>query len=153
MAAVRRFRCADHAAAIRGLCLPCNEALTSGLPVIMSHTSPNDAVLPADWLVPGAFNGGFTSRVPIPYFNVNIAALARKLDEWAAMPDEVLDQHKARASSCHDNSIRRRCGRSTRQHSGGHRTPTPTLAHPNQVVRLRDLWLGKRIRYLDAALL
>ena len=119
----------------------------------MSHTSPNDAVLPADWLVPGAFNGGFTSRVPIPYFNVNVAALARKLDEWAAMPDEVLDQHKARASSCHDNSIRRRCGRSTRQHSGGHRTATPTLAHPNQVVRLRDLWLGKRIRYLDAALL
>jgi glycosyltransferase involved in cell wall biosynthesis len=80
-----------------GLCLPCNEALTSGLPVIMSNTSPNDAILPADWLVPGAFNGGFTSRVPIPYFNINIAALAQKLDEWATMPDEVLDQQKARA--------------------------------------------------------
>jgi glycosyltransferase involved in cell wall biosynthesis len=80
-----------------GLCLPCNEALTSGLPVIMPNTSPNDAVLAADWLVPGAFNGGFTSRVPIPYFNVNIAALAQKLDQWAAMPDEVLDQNKARA--------------------------------------------------------
>jgi glycosyltransferase involved in cell wall biosynthesis len=80
-----------------GLALPCNEALTSGLPVIMSNTSPNDTILPADWLVPGAFNGGFTSRVPIPYFNVNIAALAQKLDQWAAMPDELLDQHKARA--------------------------------------------------------
>jgi glycosyltransferase involved in cell wall biosynthesis len=80
-----------------GLCLPCNEGLISGLPVIMSNTSPNDAILPAEWLVPGAFNGGFTSRVPIPYFNVNIVALARKLDEWATMPDEVLDQHKARA--------------------------------------------------------
>jgi hypothetical protein len=80
-----------------GLCLPLNEALTSGLPVDMSNTSPNDAVLPADWLVPGAFNGGFTSRVPIPYFNVNLAALARKLDEWAALPDEVLDQQRARA--------------------------------------------------------
>jgi glycosyltransferase involved in cell wall biosynthesis len=55
-----------------GLCLPMNEALTSGLPVIMSNTSPNDAILPRDWLVPGAFNGGFTSRVPISYFNVNI---------------------------------------------------------------------------------
>jgi hypothetical protein len=31
------------------------------------------------------------------YFNVNIAALAQKLDEWATMPHEVLDQHKARA--------------------------------------------------------
>ena len=37
-----------------GLCLPMNEALTSGLPVIMSNTSPNDAVLPGDWLVHGA---------------------------------------------------------------------------------------------------
>jgi hypothetical protein len=35
--------------------------------------------------------------VPIPYFNVNIAALAKKLDQWAAMPDELLDQQKARA--------------------------------------------------------
>ncbi len=80
-----------------GLCLPMNEGLTSGLPVIMPNTSPNDAILPEDWLVTGAFNGGFTSRVPIQYFNVNIAVLARKLDEWAAMPDEQLDQHKARA--------------------------------------------------------
>jgi glycosyltransferase involved in cell wall biosynthesis len=80
-----------------GLCLPMSEALASGLPVIMSNTSPNDAILPADWLVPGAFNGGFTSRVAIQYFNVNIAVLAQKLDEWATMPDEMLDQHKARA--------------------------------------------------------
>jgi glycosyltransferase involved in cell wall biosynthesis len=74
-----------------------NEALTSGLPVIMSNTSPNDAVLPGDWLVHGEFKGGFVARTPIQYFNVNIALLARKLDEWAAMSDEVLDQQKARA--------------------------------------------------------
>ena len=80
-----------------GLCLPMNEGLTSGLPVIMSNTSPNSELLPADWLVPGDFQGGFTARAPIQYFNANIAVLARKLDEWAAMPDEVLDQHKARA--------------------------------------------------------
>src|SRR4249919_1601689 len=47
-------------------CLRCNEALTSGLPVIMSNTSPNDSILPAEWLVPGAFDGGFTSRVSNP---------------------------------------------------------------------------------------
>ena len=74
-----------------------NEALTSGLPVIMSNTSPNNAVLPGDWLVHGEFKGGFVARTPIQYFNVNVALLARKLDELAAMPDEVLDQHKARA--------------------------------------------------------
>jgi glycosyltransferase involved in cell wall biosynthesis len=80
-----------------GLCLPCNEGLTSGLPVIMSNVSPNSELLPADWLVPGAFNGGFTARVPIPYFNANIAVLARKLDEWAAMPNDQLERHKTRA--------------------------------------------------------
>lgn len=70
----------------------------------------------ADWLVPGAFNGGFTSpRVPIPYFNVNIAGLAQKLDEWAVMPDEVLDLHKARALELHGVGIRRCCGRITRR--------------------------------------
>jgi glycosyltransferase involved in cell wall biosynthesis len=31
-----------------GLCLPMNEALTSGLPVIMSNMSPNDAILPQE---------------------------------------------------------------------------------------------------------
>ena len=35
--------------------------------------------------------------MPIQYFNVNVAVLARTLDEWAAMSDEQLDQHKARA--------------------------------------------------------
>jgi hypothetical protein len=46
-------------------------------------------------LTPGA--GGFVVRTPIQYFNVSVALLARKLDEWAAMPDEALDQYKARA--------------------------------------------------------
>jgi len=35
--------------------------------------------------------------MPVPYFNVNIPALAQKLDRWATMPDELLDKHKARA--------------------------------------------------------
>lgn len=60
--------------------------------------SPNNAILPQDWLVPGAFNGGFTSRVvPIQYFNANISVLARKLDELATMSHDVLDQQKTRA--------------------------------------------------------
>jgi hypothetical protein len=79
------------------LCLPMNEALTSGLPVIMSNVSPNDAILPQEWLVPGAFNGGLTSRVPIQYFNANISVLARKPDELATMSYDVLDQQKTRA--------------------------------------------------------
>jgi hypothetical protein len=38
-----------------------------------------------------AVAGGFVARTPIQYFNVNVALLARKLDEWAAMPDGALD--------------------------------------------------------------
>ena len=34
-----------------GLCLPTNEALISGLPVIMTDTSPNNEWLPKEWLV------------------------------------------------------------------------------------------------------
>ncbi len=37
---------------------------------------------------PCPLKGGFVARTPIQYFNVNVALLARKLDEWAAMPDE-----------------------------------------------------------------
>jgi hypothetical protein len=54
--------------------------------------------LPQKWLVPGAFNGGFTSRVPIQYFNANISVLARKLDELATIRDQVLDQQKTRSA-------------------------------------------------------
>ena len=37
------------------------------------------------------------ARTSIQYFNINVALLAGKLDEWAAMPDEALDQYQARA--------------------------------------------------------
>jgi hypothetical protein len=33
-------------------------------------------------------DGGVVARTPIQYFNVIVALLAGKLDEWAAMPDE-----------------------------------------------------------------
>lgn len=80
-----------------GLALPLNEGLASALPVLMPNVAPNDSILPADWLIPGAFNGGFTARVPIQYFNVNVGVLASQLDAWAAMPDETLTWHKTRA--------------------------------------------------------
>ena len=34
-----------------GLCLPLAESLTSGLPALMSNVSPNNELLPADWLI------------------------------------------------------------------------------------------------------
>jgi hypothetical protein len=33
-----------------GLCLPMNEALLSGLPVLMTNMEPNNNILPKEWL-------------------------------------------------------------------------------------------------------
>ncbi|WP_274919618.1 glycosyltransferase [Streptomyces sp. WZ-12] len=35
-----------------GLCLPAQEAIGSGIPVLMTDVSPNNVVLPREWLVP-----------------------------------------------------------------------------------------------------
>jgi hypothetical protein len=97
--------------------------------------------LAADWLIPGAFNGGFTSRLPIQYFNVNISVLAQKLDEFATMPDEVLDQHKLEHSSCRGNGIRRCCFPSTRRCSGGR--PVALAPRSLEVVSLYERGIRK----------
>jgi hypothetical protein len=72
------------------LCLPMNEALTSGLPVIMSNVSPTDAILPQEWLVPDAFNGGLTLRVPIQYFNAKSLCWLGSRTSWRPCPTTFL---------------------------------------------------------------
>jgi hypothetical protein len=101
-----------------GLALPLPEALASGLPVIMPNVSPNNTILPIHWLVPGAFNGGFTSRVPIPYFNVNIALLPGSSTSGRRCLLRLLINTRLGPSSYPGNSIRRCCDRSTRPYSG-----------------------------------
>ena len=48
-----------------GLCLPMNEALLSGLPVFMTDISPNNKVLPKEWLVPSQKITEFKARTMI----------------------------------------------------------------------------------------
>jgi glycosyltransferase involved in cell wall biosynthesis len=64
-----------------GLCLPMQEALGSGIPVIMTDVSPNDQVLPAEWLVPAVKTGAFMTRSMIDIHTADIAALTARL-EW-----------------------------------------------------------------------
>jgi glycosyltransferase involved in cell wall biosynthesis len=73
-----------------GLCLPMNEALVSGLPVIMTDVSPNNKVLPAEWLVPTRYYGEFMARTPIKMYEAEETALAAKLDAWAINDIEPL---------------------------------------------------------------
>jgi len=62
-----------------GLCLPMQEALGSGMPVIMTDVSPNNEILPADWLVAANRVGGFMARTKIDIFTVDTIALVDKV--------------------------------------------------------------------------
>lgn len=64
-----------------GLCLPMNEALASGLPVIMTDVSPNNEVLPKEWLVMATCTNKFKARTDIDICPAHLIPLARKLTE------------------------------------------------------------------------
>jgi hypothetical protein len=73
----------------------------------MCNVSPNDELAASRMARAWGIQGGFTARAPIRTSKANIAVLARKLDEWVTMPDEQLDQQKARALELSGNGIRR----------------------------------------------
>jgi glycosyltransferase involved in cell wall biosynthesis len=70
-----------------GLCLPLNEALGAGLPVVMPAISPNNTWLPSDWLVPATQAGSFTVKQNvIDFYSVDHQAYAEKIDALAGDP-------------------------------------------------------------------
>lgn len=70
-----------------GLCLPMQEALSCGMPVIMTDTSPNNNILPKEWLVPVKSKFNFQSRYTIQVNEPDISELANKI-KWLAEMDE-----------------------------------------------------------------
>jgi glycosyltransferase involved in cell wall biosynthesis len=68
-----------------GLCLPAQEALAAGMPVVMPSISPNEW-LPADWLVPATLAGRFMTRTMIDLYTVDHRALAVKIEQLATDP-------------------------------------------------------------------
>lgn len=66
-----------------GLCLPMNEALAAGIPVIMSNVSPNEQRLPKQWLVDAKRVDGFMARTEIDVYSVDPNWLAFKMCEFA----------------------------------------------------------------------
>lgn len=71
-----------------GLCLPMQEALSCGMPVIMTDVSPNDRVLPKEWLIPCHRTGDFQARTTIDIYSADINALASKIADLADMNTE-----------------------------------------------------------------
>lgn len=67
-----------------GLSLVVNEALMSGLPVIMPDISPNDSLLSSDWLIPAYKKGDLKARVSIPYYRTDVNLLAKKIHEFCS---------------------------------------------------------------------
>lgn len=64
-----------------GLCLTCNEALMSAMPVIMPDISPNNQLLPKEWVVEAKTEGKFQGRSLIPLYSVDHQKFANKIDE------------------------------------------------------------------------
>lgn len=78
-----------------GLCLPMNEALLSGLPVFMTDISPNNSILPKEWLAESIHTGGFYAKAYLDYYDVSPRDLAYKLDQYMAINDKTALKEKA----------------------------------------------------------
>ena len=65
-----------------GLCLPMNEALMSALPVFMTDISPNNTILPKEWLVESKKIGSFRTKSMVNVYSVAPDKLANVIDEY-----------------------------------------------------------------------
>lgn len=77
-----------------GLALTCNEALMSGLPVMMTDISPNNQLLPPEWVFPAFHTDSLMTRDLIEVFGTKPGVLAEKID-W--LLDQDIDKMKAQA--------------------------------------------------------
>lgn len=80
-----------------GACLPMNEALASGVPVIMTDIDPNNKVLPEYWLVPAGKKTEFMARTMIDVYSADRIALAAKIAQFAVMDRKLLGGYKLMA--------------------------------------------------------
>lgn len=89
-----------------GACLPMNEALAAGLPVIMPNIDPNNKVLPKEWLVSAKHAGTFMTRTEIDLYSTDHNSLADKIIEfnnWSS-PDLIAAKIRAREIACKEYS-------------------------------------------------
>jgi hypothetical protein len=66
-----------------GLCLPANEAVGAGIPVIMPDIDPNNSWLPAEWLTESMLAGDFRAKQHIFWYRTDPQVLAAKIDQLA----------------------------------------------------------------------
>ena len=78
-----------------GLCLPMNEALLSGLPVFMTDISPNNSILPKEWLIPSHEYGYIKTKARVLMFQVNIKELAGSIDDYINSNGKLQQKERA----------------------------------------------------------
>ena len=93
-----------------GNCLPLNEALSVGMPVIMTDVEPNNRLLPRNWLVKAEKTASFAPRAVVDIYSCTPQDLADKIDEFYDN-DELMElenkQADLLASSFDWNSMKR----------------------------------------------
>jgi glycosyltransferase involved in cell wall biosynthesis len=65
-----------------GLCLPMNEAPMSALPVFMTNVSPNNKILPEDWLVESTKIGSFRTKSMVDIYDIAPDKFANIVDGY-----------------------------------------------------------------------
>lgn len=73
-----------------GLSLTTNEGLASGLPILMPDISPNNQLLPKEWLFEAAKTSQFMARVPIDVYSSDPHKMAEKIDWFVGQDIEAL---------------------------------------------------------------
>lgn len=63
-----------------GLCLPMNEALAHGIPVIMPNIEPNNDILPKTWLCEASSVGVLKLHADVEMFKANIESLCETIE-------------------------------------------------------------------------
>ena len=84
-----------------GLCLPAQEALGAGMPVVMPDIDPNNRWLPQEWLVRATRQAQFPSVTPIDVYHSDPRALASIINRFAT-DLTFYDRARARAAQLRD---------------------------------------------------
>jgi glycosyltransferase involved in cell wall biosynthesis len=75
-----------------GNCLPLNEALSTGMPVIMTDIEPNNHLLPKEWLVPAYKVDYFEPRGVVDIYQVDKQLLHEKINWFRSQDIKELSQ-------------------------------------------------------------
>lgn len=87
-----------------GLCLPQQEALACGMPVLMTDVAPQNEVLPADLLVPAIKSHEVMTRAMIDIHQTDPVVLASRIDWLHEHPDRFAELSAWAGEWAADNS-------------------------------------------------